>query len=255
MFDSRRVTDIVATLGQRESSRRRFLANSAKLGGGAVALALAGSPVAAFAHGRTGGSVGRGGGGGNDLDVLNYALTLEHFEAAFYNAGVDTFNESDWETNLRNLNFGGAVADTGWERLIDVKNHENTHVDTLMQVIQSLGGTPVPPCNYDFSGVLGDIGTFLATAMVLENTGVMAYDGAVALIESRAILSAAATIATVEARHASYFNLLNGVNPFPAAFDTGMSPQAIIDAVLATGLVVSCPVAPPIPDQPSGCTA
>ena len=57
------------------------------------------------------------------------------------------------------------------------------------------------------------------TAQVLENTGVKAYDGAIAHIESAALLTAGATIATVEARHASYLNLINAMSRSPGAFD------------------------------------
>ena len=197
-----------------------------------------------------------GGGGGQpvgDVDVLNYALTLEHLEANFYIEAVNTFSESEIESYIAAQGFGPAVADTAWQRIIDVRDHEVIHVQTLQQVITNLGGTPVPPCVYNFDGALASVQSFLATSMTLENTGVMAYDGAIDLIESRQIQTAGATIATVEARHASYFNLLNGSNPFPAAFDTPVEPPQIIEAVLATGLIVSCPVPPPIPDQPRGC--
>ncbi len=54
-------------------------------------------------------------------------------------------------------------------------------------------------------------------------------------------LQAGAEIATVEARHAAYLNLVNGDSPFPDAFDDGKLPSQIVAAVLATGFVVSCP--------------
>ncbi len=58
----------------------------------------------------------------------------------------------------------------------------------------------------------------------------MAYDGAIARIKSRDLQTAAATIATVEARHASYLRFLNGENPFPEAFDTPKSKREILKA-------------------------
>jgi hypothetical protein len=189
-----------------------------------------------------------------DIDVLNYALTLEHLEANFYIQGVDAFSAFDLESYLLSQNFGTAIATTAYSRIIDIRDHEVTHVETLQNVITSLGGTPVPPCNYDFSSAFVDVATFLATTAVLENTGVSAYDGAIALIESRSLQTASATIATVEARHASYANELNGVSGFPAAFDTPVAPQEIINAVLATGFIISCPVPPPVPNQPGPAT-
>ena len=99
----------------------------------------------------------------------------------------------------------------------------------------------MPACSFDFSKGLTDVGTFLATSRVLENTGVMAYDGAIRFIENRDLVQAGATIATVEARHAAYFNLINRASPFPDAFDTPKKPSDIITAVLATGFVTDCP--------------
>jgi acyl-CoA synthetase (AMP-forming)/AMP-acid ligase II len=72
---------------------------------------------------------------------------------------------------------------------------------------------------------------FLRTGQVLENTGVTAYDGAVALLRTPQLQTAGATIATVEARHASFLNFVNGDNPFPSATDTPKSPGEIIAAI------------------------
>ena len=65
------------------SSRKKFLAGSAALlAGGALAAVL---PGAAQAH-VTGNPP-------TDVDVLNYALTLEHLEYAFYRGGLRRFDE------------------------------------------------------------------------------------------------------------------------------------------------------------------
>ncbi len=84
-----------------------------------------------------------------------------------------------------------------------------------------------------------DVDTFLATAQLLENTGVMAYDGAIRYIDKGDYLQAGAQIATVEARHASYLILVNGTSPFPAAFDMGKKPSEIYNA--AKGFIAGCP--------------
>ncbi|CAN5580711.1 hypothetical protein BH24ACT22_BH24ACT22_14210 [soil metagenome] len=125
-----------------------------------------------------------------------------------------------------------------------IRNHEDTHVDTLAQVIRDLGGTPVPECAYNFRRTaFTSVKRFVSVAQFLENTGVTAYDGAIAHIEAAELLTAGATIATVEARHASYLNLINGDVPFPSAFDTPVAPQTICNAVQAEngGFIVSCP--------------
>ena len=64
--------------------------------------------------------------------------------------------------------------------------------------------------------------------MALENTGVSAYDGAGSVHHDPDLLTAAGSIVAVEARHASYLNLLNGEVPFPAAFETPMTPEEIL---------------------------
>ncbi|MCA1725763.1 MAG: ferritin-like domain-containing protein [Thermomicrobia bacterium] len=72
----------------------------------------------------------------NDIDVLNYALTLEHFEAALYKALI------------------GANLLTGVEAqyLTTFGAQEQQHVDTLTGVISKLGGTPVAaPASYNFA--------------------------------------------------------------------------------------------------------
>ena len=151
-----------------------------------------------------------------DVDVLNYALTLEHLEAAFY--------EMAGEYDLGTDGFGNNINE--WMGVIG--QHEADHVTTLTQVITDLGGTPVERAMYDFG--VTDAASFLATAMTLENVGVAAYDGAGQFIQNTDLLTAAGSIVAVEARHAAYLNLLNLESPFPAAFETPMTPQEVLDA-------------------------
>ena len=213
------------------SSRRRFLAGSAALlAGGALAAAL---PGVAQAH-VTGNPP-------TDVDVLNYALTLEHLEYAFYRDGLRKFDEQDFRSSNLFRGSGNLLRPTVYENFRRIREHEDTHVDTLKSVIRSLGGTPVPEAEYNFRRTaFTSVEKFVAVAKDLENTGVSAYDGAIAHIERANLLTAGATIATVEARHASYLNLLNGTSPVPAAFDEPASPRAICEAVQA-GFIVSAP--------------
>jgi len=83
-------------------------------------------------------------------------------------------------------------------------------------------------------------------ASLLESTGVSAYDGAVSAIYDKGIKEVAATIATVEGRHASFLKVLlgnstnNGTDVFPSsAFDTALTPSAIV--ALVTPLIKKCP--------------
>jgi hypothetical protein len=160
----------------------------------------------------------------NDIGVLNYALTLEHLEYAFYRDGLAQFSAGDFDTGV-------------FARLQDIREHEDAHVDTLIDVIAGLGGDPVEELCYDFG--FDNAGEFLDVAQLLENTGVMAYTGAIATIRAGDLQTAGATIATVEARHASYLNLINGDDPFPDDFDTPKSQEEILAA--AGGFIIDCP--------------
>jgi rubrerythrin len=221
---------------QRLSSRRTFLSGSAKLlGGGALALGLGAAP--AFAKGNHDDEDGdnkkqrgkRNNGGVSDVDILNYALVLERLEYEFYRRHLQRFSENKIEGASIFDGFGNKVRNQIYENLVRIRNHEKTHVQTLIKVIKSLGGNPVGDSEYDFG--VKSVADFVATAQVLEDTGVMAYDGAIAYIHRPGLQTASATIATVEARHASYLRLLNGEVPFPAPFDKPKAPQQVCEMV------------------------
>ncbi len=206
---------------QRVASRRGFLSGSAKVvGGGALALGLAATPRLAAAQNATPMAEEDF---EDDIDVLNFALTLEHLEATFYRQGLgeDGFDEADFGQDP----LGNSIFDF----LVDIRDHEADHVETLTSVITDLGGEPVEEAEYDFGDALADPAVFLATAQALENTGVSAYDYAGAAISDPELLTAAGTIAAVEARHASYLNFVNGTLPFPAAFETPLSRDEVLE--------------------------
>jgi len=217
--------------------RRAGLGGAALVGGGA----LLGGPSTAFA-GHSDAIP--------DVDILNYALTLEYLEATFYTralggegtAGVRPsrarFNRGRITRAKQLAGFGGRIRRNAYGYLTDIRNHEITHVEFLRG---QLGAAAVGPCEFKFSAALRNVGTFLETAQLLENTGVMAYDGAIRYVDVGDTLQAGAQIATVEARHAAYLNLINRDSPFPSAFDQGKKPSEIFAA--AKPFIVSCPLA------------
>ena len=199
---------------ERQTSRRGVLTGSLKLAaGGGMALAFAGSPAfraleAAAAQAEF----------GSDIDVLNYALTLEHLEATFYRQGNEQFSASDFTD--------AGYAEQAYEYFILIGDHEAAHVDTLVQTISGLGGEPVQEAEYDFG--YNDVAGYVGVAQALENTGVAAYTGAAASISDDGLLTAALTIHGVEARHAAYLNNLLGQVPFPEAFETPLSRDEVL---------------------------
>jgi hypothetical protein len=215
--------------------RKAGLGGAALIGGGA----LLGSPSAALA-GHTDDIP--------DVDILNFALTLEYLEAAFYTqalggsgtTGVPSsraeFRRGEITGAKQFAGFGGRIRSNAYGYLIDIRNHEVEHVEFLRG---ALGGQAVGPCEFNFSSGLRNVGAFLETAQLLENTGVMAYDGAIRYVDDGDNLQAGAQIATVEARHAAYLNVINRDSPFPDAFDEGKPPSAIFAA--ASPFIVSCP--------------
>lgn len=131
---------------------------------------------------------------GSDLDVLNYALTLEYLEAAFYQQG-----------NSANLLSGNEK-----RFLATIQKDEETHVAALTDTIKKLGGTPVAAPGVDFGTSFDNRDNYLKTSHTFENVGVGAYLGAAGYIKDKSILQAAAGIFGVEARHAAVVgNLLD----------------------------------------------
>jgi rubrerythrin len=164
----------------------------------------------------------------NDVKILNFALTLEFLEAEFYKQAVDkrTFKSPEVEAFART-----------------VARHEAQHVTFLRK---ALGSKAVKKPTFDFADTVTNVDKFMATSQVLEDTGVRAYLGQAGNIAQRAVLGAAGTIVTVEARHAAWIRFLNGggafgasrsSQPAPATFDTPASERAILRAVGATGFI------------------
>ncbi|KAF2279497.1 uncharacterized protein EI97DRAFT_430564 [Westerdykella ornata] len=171
-------------------------------------------------------------GGLTDVDIQSTsALTAEHLEAAFYKNGFAKFPASDF------LALGLTEADV--QSLVKVGETEATHVTTLLSAIAGAGAVPVEPCQYNFDAAFASAQTMVATARILEAVGVSAYLGAAPLIQSGDVLSAAASIVTVEARHQALIRLLSGAEAVPSAFDTALGPRAVF--TLAAQFIRSCP--------------
>jgi hypothetical protein len=154
------------------------------------------------------------------VDVVNYALTLEHIEATFYRMGLEMFTAADFT----DLGYQEGVRD----RIATIGEHEAQHVEALTAVVGELGGEPVMEAEYDFGYT--NLEEFLATGAVLEAVGVQAYGGAAQyLAGTGAYLTAALTIHGNEGRHAAYLAVLTGGNPFPEAFEPPLTPAEVLE--------------------------
>lgn len=159
----------------------------------------------------------------SDVDILNFALTLEYLEAAFYNEAL----------------MKGALKGETAAFAKNVAAHENAHVAFLKS---ALGAKAVAKPKFDFKGTTGKQATFQATAEVLEYTGVEAYLGQVGLITDKKILAAAGSILPVEAWHAAWIADIRrrGAKPSPApyAFAKSKTKAQVLAAVKGTGFIV-----------------
>jgi rubrerythrin len=155
----------------------------------------------------------------NDVKILNYALTLEYLEAAFYKQAI----------------ANGALSGDVLAAAQIVSKHEDEHVAALKK---ALGKAAVKSPKFDFGDTVTNQAKFLPTAQALEDTGVAAYAGQATKVFSKPVLAVAAAILTVEARHASRFRSLNGENFAPRSFDKASSMKAVLKAVTDTGFIV-----------------
>lgn len=171
-----------------------------------------------------------------DADILNYALTLEHLEDKFYRTALDKFDEAAFTAATNDSSF--------YSNLKEISSDETTHVSFLTAALTKAGAKPVAECTYDFK--LPDVKTFLATSSILEGVGVSAYLGAAADIMSKAYLTAAGSILTVESRHSAYIRNALKESPFPSPFDVPLDFNEVY--TLAAPFIVSCPSDnPPLP--------
>ncbi len=148
---------------------------------------------------------------GGDLDILNFALTLEYLEADFY------------------LHKAKAVSLSGEAKTLagSFGEQEQQHVDALVKAIQGGGGAPVKKPKFAFPAT--DERSFLRLAYVLENTGVGAYNGAGPALQNKELLAAAGSIVQVEARHAAAIGLLTGQSVTPdGGFDKPLSKKQVL---------------------------
>ena len=158
----------------------------------------------------------------NDVDILNYALTLEYLQAAFYT-----------ETER-----AGAVRGKAKQAAEVIGAVERAHVKAFRQ---ALGTAAVKRPSFDFRGVTESQTPFLKTAVAFEDLAVAAYKGQAPKIQAKSVLGVAVSIHSVEARHAAWMRYLFGLVPSGRAFDLPASRPAVLRTVAATHFIASAP--------------
>jgi hypothetical protein len=195
--------------------RKAGVAGGAAIGGGAILGGLI-SPALASAKGAPPSSFGKG-----DIGILNFALTLEYLERAFYNEATSK----------------GKITDPKTKTFLEITTRdERAHVAFLQK---ALAGKAVKEPKFNFQGIPSDPSKFAATAYVLENTGVHAYLGQAGNIKTPAYLLAAASIVTIEARHSGAIGSIINKSISPTGpFDSGYTAAQVLTAVKGTGFIV-----------------
>jgi rubrerythrin len=200
---------------ERAGFNRADLLKRGAIGGGALfgAASLLGAiPGAAFASSK--GSARSS----SDVDILNFALTLEYLESAFYAEAL----------------MKGALKGPTAAFAKIVAQDEAQHVAFLKS---ALGAKAVAKPTFDFKGTTAAMGSFQKTAMALEDTGVSAYAGAAPMISNKKTLSAALSVHSVEARHAAWIRNIMGINPAPQPFDPAKTKAQVLKIVTGTGFI------------------
>lgn len=222
-------------------SRRGFLRKGAAAGVGVAGLgALGTGTAAADEHGD-----------GSEMEtmsvpeILNYALTLERLEAAYYEKAVgDDGMWGEWEVERSSI--AAKFADPSlrystFQHFTAVRDHEAYHVTLIEQVLDQLGADDTAPSSFTFPDMVWeDLETFVRFASVLEDVGVSAYGGAAPMlakaelelvdgdVSQLQVTPAALGIHSIEARHAGYFRTLNEQQPWKF-YGTDIADAAVDD--------------------------
>jgi Ferritin-like domain len=154
----------------------------------------------------------------DDNAILNFALTLEYLQAAFYTQAE------------RVGSLHGALA----EQARVVGSHERAHVKAFQK---TLGRAAVKSPSFNFRGSTDNPKSFRATAVAFEDLAVGAYKEQLPKISSDAYLAAAISIHSVEARHAAWIRYLAGIVPAEHAFDGSLPDHQTVQIVDSTHFV------------------
>ncbi len=155
-----------------------------------------------------------------DVDILNYALTLEYLQAAFY-------------TEAERVK---AIQGKARQAVEVVGAVERAHVKAFRA---ALGSAAVARPTFNFRGVTENQKEFLKTAVAFEDLAVAAYKGQAPLLDDNALLAVAVSIHSVEARHAAWMRYLFDIVPAANAFDEPLSRPAVTKIVASTNFITA----------------
>jgi len=175
----------------------------------------------------------------SDMAVAELALFLEHLEFSLYSGGYENFTDEDY------LQYG--FPEGFRDGIILTAMQEGVHASILTDVLMSNNAVPIPDCSYNFP--YSNPKEFVELANMITTVGIGAYlGGALSLMDNKKLLTEAASILTVEARHDSFLRAGLLASPFPTSFDTSLT--AVWAYNLALMFVESCPMYLPLIELP-----
>lgn len=152
------------------------------------------------------------------VDVLNFALTLEYLEAAFY----------------KEANGSEGLIPSQYRQLFrTIGQHETAHVKLLKSALGS-AAVEAPAVDFTAGGKYADVfsnfDTFVAVSATFEDLGVAAYKGQAGNLAGTPVLTTALQIHSVEARHAAAVRPLAGKLGYDGAFDKPKTKAQVLAA-------------------------
>jgi hypothetical protein len=193
------------------TTRRSFLRRSVVAAAGLTALATATNARAAAASTK------------NDTAILQFDLVLEYLQAGLY-------------TEAERL--GSLTPKTlAWARVVGA--HERAHVRAIRELLGPRKVVPSP--SFDYRNVTSDEQAFIKTAVAFEDLTAALLKWQAPRLDSRSILAAAATLHSVEARHAAWIRHVVGFQPVTSAFDKPASQHRMAELIASTHFVSSRP--------------
>jgi len=183
----------------------------------ALGVAIGGAFVGGGAAFLTRGSAGAAPSHTLDRKIIDYYLTLERIQLAFYEAAV----------GARNLD--GEPLDLA----LAVREQERRHVAFLQDWLKGAAG---PPPHTTFNETMTSAGGFVHAAIDLEEAAIAGYIGQSAHL-TQDTMRTIATLLSVEARQAAWLRDLARVLPAPRAADPPRAPDDVLAFLRDKGYV------------------
>jgi rubrerythrin len=151
-----------------------------------------------------------------DARILQLVLQLEYTQVAFY------------EQSLREAGLQGELRRFAQNAL----GHERQHLAAIRKALGSKAGTKP---SFDFGRNTKSEEAFRQTAIKLEDLAVASYNGQATNLTAPT-LAAAATIVSVEARHAAWVRAIAGEVAAPDPVDQPMTAKEAVEGLRELGV-------------------